>query len=108
MNNPLSIVSEQLLSPGGLDLDQLQGILGELAGPRRAVAMKNAQLVFPRKTAAECRKLVEESYDSMIWTGVEALAMQRDPSLVEKWALGRFLGNQNYSGNSKFKCPNLR
>ncbi len=33
MNNPLSIVSEQLLSPGGLDLDQLQGILGELAGP---------------------------------------------------------------------------
>lgn len=33
MNNPLSIVSEQLLSPGGLDLDQLQGILGELACP---------------------------------------------------------------------------
>ena len=57
----------------------------KLAGPRRAVAMKNAQLVFPRKTAAECRKIVDESYDSMIWTGVEALAMQRDPSLVENW-----------------------
>ncbi|MDD1506887.1 metalloprotease TldD [Pseudomonas sp. CNPSo 3701] len=33
MNDLLSTVSEQLLSPGGLTLEHLPGVLGELAGP---------------------------------------------------------------------------
>ena len=33
MSQMLSTVSEQLLAPGGLTLDSLQAVLGELAGP---------------------------------------------------------------------------
>ena len=33
MSQMLSTVSEQLLTPGGLTLDSLQSVLGELAGP---------------------------------------------------------------------------
>lgn len=33
MSQMLSTVSEQLLAPGGLTLDSLQSVLGELAGP---------------------------------------------------------------------------
>ena len=58
-----------------------------LAGTRRAVAMKNAEIVFPYKTAAERCKIVNESYDSIIWTGIEALSLQRDPSLVDEWTV---------------------
>ena len=57
------------------------------AGPRRGVAMKNAEIVFPDKTADERKRIVDESYESMIWTGLEVMSMQRDPSLVDKWAV---------------------
>ena len=64
----------------------LSGAL-KAAGPRRGVAMKNAQIVFPGKSEAERKAIIDESYDSMIWTGLEVMSMQRDPSLVDKWAV---------------------
>lgn len=60
----------------------------KLVGPRRAVAMKNTEIVFPDKTLTERKKIVDDSYDCMIWTGLEVMAMQRDPSLVDRWNVG--------------------
>ena len=60
----------------------------KLVRPRRTVAMKNTEIVFPEKTAAERKKIVDDSYDCMIWTGLEVMAMQRDPSLVDRWNVG--------------------
>ena len=59
----------------------------KLIAPRRTVAEKNIALVFPEKTEEERKKILYESYDSMIWTGIEMLAWQRDPSLVDKWTV---------------------
>ncbi|MGE4486545.1 MAG: lysophospholipid acyltransferase family protein [Synergistaceae bacterium] len=53
--------------------------------PRKKVAQKNIELVFPDKTDAEKKKMLDGSYRSMIWTGIEMLSWQRDPSLVDKW-----------------------
>ena len=56
-----------------------------LIAPRKKVAQKNIELVFPDKTDAEKKKMLDGSYRSMIWTGIEMLSWQRDPSLVDKW-----------------------
>jgi KDO2-lipid IV(A) lauroyltransferase len=56
-----------------------------LIAPRKMVAQKNIELVFPDKTAEEKTKMLDESYRSMIWTGIEMLSWQKDPSLVDKW-----------------------
>ena len=44
-----------------------------LIAPRKKVAQKNIELVFPEKTDAEKRKMLDGSYRSMIWTGIEML-----------------------------------
>ena len=46
MSQMLSTVSEQLLAPGGLTLDSLQSVLGELAGPGIDAAEVNASRVI--------------------------------------------------------------
>lgn len=57
----------------------------KLIAPRKRVAQKNIELVFPYKSDAERRKMLDGSYRSMVWTGIEMLSWQRDPSLVDKW-----------------------
>jgi len=57
----------------------------KLIGPRRKVAEKNIELVFPEKTPAERKRILYKSYDNMVWTGIEMLAWQKDPSMIDKW-----------------------
>lgn len=61
--------------------------LVRLAGPRRRVAEGNIALVFPEKSPAERRKILLESYENMVWTCIETLAWQKDPSLVDEWTV---------------------
>lgn len=56
-----------------------------LLSPRKKVAMKNIEIVFPDKTPEEKKEILDSSYRSMIWTGIEMLSWQRDASLVDKW-----------------------
>lgn len=57
--------------------------LVKILGIRKDVARRNIMLCFPEKEKAEREKILAESYESMIWTGVEMLAWQRDPSLID-------------------------
>lgn len=56
-----------------------------LIRPRARVAMKNIDIAFPELSRAEKKKILLESYDNLVWTGVETLAQQRDPNVKEKW-----------------------
>lgn len=56
----------------------------KIAGPRRDVARRNIMLCFPELSKKERSKLLAESYESMIWTGVEMLAWQKDPTLIDR------------------------
>lgn len=58
-----------------------------LIGVRKDVARRNIMLCFPEKEKAEREKILAESYESMIWTGVEMLAWQHDPSLIDRMVL---------------------
>ena len=56
-----------------------------LISPRKKVAQKNIDIVFPNISKKEKNQILNDSYKSMIWTGIEMLAWQRDPSLVDRW-----------------------
>ena len=56
----------------------------KLIGVRKEVARRNITLCFPEKDKAEREKILAESYESMIWTGVEMLAWQHDPTLIDR------------------------
>lgn len=53
-------------------------------GIRKDVARRNIMFCFPEKSRAERAKILSESYENMIWTGVELLAWQKDPSMIER------------------------
>lgn len=55
------------------------------AGPRRAVAERNIRRAMPDAPDDEVRRLVRATYDHIIWTGIEFLALQRDPRQVLDW-----------------------
>lgn len=77
------------IKPGfraGLVAEPLLAIL-RMVHPRRDIAEKNMEIVFPGISAGEKRRLLRESYENMIWTGVEMLAWQRDKSLINKWTV---------------------
>lgn len=56
----------------------------KLIGVRKDVARRNIMLCLPEKGKKEREKILAESYESMIWTGVEMLAWQHDPSLIDR------------------------
>lgn len=56
----------------------------KLLGIRKKVALENIALCLPEKTRGEREKIVAESYESMVWTGVEMLAWQKDVSIVDR------------------------
>lgn len=56
----------------------------KLVGVRKDVARRNIMLCLPEKGKKEREKILAESYESMIWTGVEMLAWQHDPSLIDR------------------------
>jgi KDO2-lipid IV(A) lauroyltransferase len=55
------------------------------ARPRRLVAEKNIDLVFPGISRPEKNKLLAQSYDNMVWSAVEMCGWQRDPELINEW-----------------------
>ena len=55
-------------------------------GIRKKVARRNIEICFPGKTRREREDILSESYSSMVWTGVEVLGWQRDPSLIDRMA----------------------
>lgn len=57
----------------------------KLIKPRKRVAMKNIGIVFPELSRKEKEKILYESYDNIIWTGVETFAMQREPEIRTQW-----------------------
>lgn len=63
--------------------------------PRGDVARKNIDIIFPGLSAAEKKKILMESYENMILTGIETLAQQRDPSIRESWVY-ESVGKEHY------------
>ena len=61
--------------------------LVKLLGIRKDVARRNIMLCFPEKSRAERERILAESYENMIWTGVELLAWQHDPTLIDRMAI---------------------
>lgn len=57
------------------------------AGPRKDVAQRNIMLCFPELDRKARARLLAESYANMIWTGVEMLAWQKDPSLIDRMVI---------------------
>ena len=55
-------------------------------GIRKKVALRNIGICFPGKTQREREEILSESYSSMVWTGVEVLGWQKDPSLIDRMA----------------------
>lgn len=53
--------------------------------PRKRIAMKNIDIAFPELSHEEKKKILVESYDNMVWTGVETFAMQRNPNIRDGW-----------------------
>lgn len=63
-------------------------------GPRKKVARENVEIVFPGISEEEREKIVAESYESMIWTGIELLALHKDPSIFDEWV--EYVGGLEY------------
>lgn len=61
--------------------------LVKIIGPRKDIARRNIMLCFPEKTKTEREKILSDSYESMIWTGVELLAWQSDPDLIDRMVI---------------------
>ena len=69
----------------------------KLLGIRKSVALRNITLCFPEKSEAERRTILAESYESMIWTGVEMLGWQQDPTLIDRMLVEKS-GFENLDG----------
>lgn len=61
------------------------GVPVKLVKPRSRVALRNMDIVFPGISREEKKKILAESYENIIWTGVETLAQQRDPEVSTRW-----------------------
>ena len=78
-----------MIKPGtaaNIMASSLSGIL-KLASVRKTVALNNMKIVFPDKSEEELNRLLSESYESMVWTGMELMAWHKDPSLINKWVV---------------------
>jgi len=81
------ILLSKLLRPGpraGCAAAVLSGLL-KAAGPRRTVAAKNLSFILPDAPPKEIKRLVNETYEHMIWIGIELIMLQSDPRQVLEW-----------------------
>lgn len=53
--------------------------------PRADVARQNIAIAFPGKSQQEREKILSESYENMIWTGLEFFAWQKNPACIKNW-----------------------
>lgn len=54
-------------------------------GPRKEVAKKNIELVFPGISDDKRDEILAKSYENMVWTGIEFLALHGNPSAAGSW-----------------------
>lgn len=59
----------------------------ELTQPRRSVAEKNLELVFPGISKERKAQLLKECYESLAWTGAELFGWQDNPELINEWTV---------------------
>jgi KDO2-lipid IV(A) lauroyltransferase len=62
----------------------LCGLL-RIAGPRRSVAERNLEIALPEAPPDERRRMLKGTYDHLVWTGIEFIALQRDPKRILEW-----------------------
>lgn len=56
-----------------------------LASPRRSVAMRNIARALPDASEKERARILRETYEHIVWTGIETIVLQRDPRRVLDW-----------------------
>lgn len=56
-----------------------------LAGPRGAIAMKNFEIALPEASQARRAQLLRETYDHLVWLGLEVVMLQGDPKQALEW-----------------------
>jgi KDO2-lipid IV(A) lauroyltransferase len=61
-----------------------RGLL-RLVPVRRGVAARNLEIAMPGATREERRAALLGTYDSLVWTGIEFAALQRDPRAALEW-----------------------
>ncbi len=47
--------------------------------------MRNLELAFPEMGEAERKKILAQTYEHMVWTGIEFIVLQKDPSQALAW-----------------------
>ncbi len=47
--------------------------------------MRNLAIAFPEMSEAERKKILAQTYEHMVWTGVEFIVLQKDPSQALAW-----------------------
>ena len=61
-------------------------ILAGIAGPRRDIARRNLEFVFPSKPKFKREQIMKESYKNLLWSFFEYAAWQKDPAYVNRVA----------------------
>jgi KDO2-lipid IV(A) lauroyltransferase len=56
-----------------------------IIGPRRSVAEKNLRIALPGESRERIARLVNATYEHLVWTGLELIVLQRDPRQALDW-----------------------
>ena len=89
MNFKKSLITaiSHTLSPGwrSVIFHRPLAFLLRLAAPRKKVALRNYGIAFPGMAKSEAQRYLNESYDHMVWTAIEAFCLSKRPSDVLGW-----------------------
>jgi KDO2-lipid IV(A) lauroyltransferase len=56
-----------------------------IAGPRRNVAAQNLSVVLPDASPEKIKRLLNETYNHLVWVAIEFIMLQRDPRQALDW-----------------------
>ncbi len=71
-------------SPSAKFAAGLLGAFANIAAPRRDIARRNLELVFPVKAKFKRERILKESYKNLIWSFFEYATWQNDPAGVDR------------------------
>ncbi|MEG1641723.1 MAG: lysophospholipid acyltransferase family protein [Synergistaceae bacterium] len=57
----------------------------KVIAPRKKVALSNMDIVFPKMPKEEKEAMLRESYDNMVWTGLELLSLHKNPDVIKDY-----------------------
>ena len=57
----------------------------KLVAPRKRIAMRNLEIALPDADDAERKKILAQTYDHLVWTGVEFIVLQKNPRAALDW-----------------------